>query len=436
MIWVRSEGLGADTMAAPTPKLHIDLSQQEPIPPDGVAAALALMQSGKLHRYGETDGKLSPVSALEAAFAAELGLPYCVALNSCGSSMFVALKSAGVMPGDAVLSNCFTLAPVPGALAHAGARPVLVDVCDDYTIDLDDLARKARSSGAKTLLLSHMRGHICDMTRLSAVCTEHGLALIEDCAHTMGAGWDGRATGTWGQAGCFSLQSYKHANSGEGGLLVTRDPDLAARAILYSGSYMFYAAHGARPDEAVFERWKYSTPNFSLRMGNLPAALALPQLGPVLADRGRRWNQRYHWLSQALAGAPGLQLPERLPKEQFVASSLQFSLPGLGREAIGRFLALCAARGLHIKWFGAEEAKGFTSVWQHWRFFGEPQVLPNAERVMAGLCDMRLPLTLSELDCQAIAAVVHESLALLLPSGVPNQDAAGQGFSRGPGRPG
>jgi dTDP-4-amino-4,6-dideoxygalactose transaminase len=335
-----------------------------------------------------------------------------------------------------VLSNCFTLAPVPGALAHAGARPVLVDVCDDYTIDLDDLARKARSSGAKTLLLSHMRGHICDMERLSAVCTEHGLALIEDCAHTMGAGWDGRATGTWGLAACFSLQSYKHANSGEGGLLVTRDPDLAARAILYSGSYMFYAAHGARPDEAVFERWKYSTPNFSLRMGNLPAALALPQLGPVLADRGRRWNQRYHWLSQALAGAPGLQLPERPVKEQFVASSLQFSLPGVGREAIGRFLALCAARGLHIKWFGADEPKGFTSVWQHWRFFGEPQVLPNAERVMAGLCDMRLPLTLSEPDCQAIAAVVHESLALLLPSGGPNQAAAGQGFSRGPGRPG
>jgi len=427
-------------MTTPTPTpgttLQLDLSQQEPIPPAGVAAALALMQSGKLHRYGETDGKLSPTAALEAAFAAELGLPYCVALNSCGSSMFVALKSAGVMPGDAVLSNCFTLAPVPGALAHAGARPVLVDVCDDYTIDLTDLARKARSSGAKTLLLSHMRGHICDMERLSAVCTEHGLALIEDCAHTMGAGWDGRATGTWGLAACFSLQSYKHANSGEGGLLVTRDPDLAARAILYSGSYMFYAAHGARPDEAVFERWKYSTPNFSLRMGNLPAALALPQLGPVLADRGRRWNQRYHWLSQALAGTPGLQLPERPAKEQFVASSLQFSLPGLGREAIGRFLALCAARGLHIKWFGADEPKGFTSVWQHWLFFGEPQVLPNAERVMAGLCDMRLPLTLSESDCQAIAAVVHESLALLLPSGGPNQAAAGQGFSRGPGRPG
>ena len=409
--------MGAEAMQAPAAAVQIDLSQQEPIPADGVAAALALMQSGKLHRYGETDGKPSPVAALEAAFAAELGLPYCVALNSCGSSMFVALKSAGVAPGDAVLSNAFTLAPVPGALAHAGARPVLVDVADDYTIDFGDLERKARASGAKTLLLSHMRGHICDMERLSALCAGLEIQLIEDCAHTMGAGWGGRATGTWGLAGCFSLQSYKHVNSGEGGLLVTADADLAARAILYSGSYMFYATHGARPDEAVFERWKYSTPNFSLRMGNLPASLALAQLGPVLVDRCRRWNQRYHWLTAALAGAPGLFVPTRPAREQYVASSLQFSLPGLGRADIQRFLAHCAARGIHIKWFGADEPKGFTSVWQHWRFFGEAQVLPNAERVMAGLCDMRLPLTLSEADCLAIAAVVRDSLARLEGAG-------------------
>ena len=399
-------------MAVTTEPLHIDLSQQEPIPPDGVAAALVLMHSGKLHRYGETDGSTSAASRLEAAFAAELGVRYCVALNSCGSSMFVALKSAGVKPGDAVLSNCFTLAPVPGAIAHAGARPVLVDVCDDYTIDLDDLERKATSSGARTLLLSHMRGHICDMDRLNAICERHGIQLIEDCAHTMGAAWNGRATGTWGRAGCFSLQSYKHANAGEGGLLATNDADLAAQAILYSGSYMFYGAHTARPDEAVFERWKYVTPNFSLRMGNLPAALALPQLGAVLAERGRRWNQRYQWLAQQLQGIAQLSVPARLEKEQYVASSLQFSLSGLTRTGIKGFLERCAQGGVHIKWFGADEPRGFTSVWQHWRYFGEPQSLPNAERVLAGLCDMRLPLTLSEADCVAIGAVIREALAL------------------------
>ena len=398
-------------MADALPPLQLDLSWQEPIPHAGVEAALALLQSGKLHRYGETDGKASAVSQLEAAFAREIGLSYCVALNSCGSAMFVALRSAGVKPGDAVLSNCFTLAPVPGAIAHIGARPVLVDVCDDYTIDLDDLERKARASGARTLLLSHMRGHICDMERLQAICEASGLQLIEDCAHTMGAAWNGKATGTWGRAGCFSLQSYKHANSGEGGLLVTADADLAAQAILLSGSYMFYTAHGARPPDAVFERWKYLTPNLSLRMGNLPAALALPQLGAVLAERGRRWNQRYHWLVQELQGIAHLWVPPRAGKEQYVASSIQFSLTGLPRSAIQGFLERCAQGGVHIKWFGADEPRGFTSVWQHWRYFGEPQTLPNAERVLGGLCDMRLPLSLRETDCTAIATVLREAMA-------------------------
>ncbi len=394
-----------------TSRLDLDLSQQEPIPPAGVDAALTLMASGKLHRYGETGGKPSEVSALEAEFASELGVKYCVALNSCGSTMFVALKAAGVKPGDAVLSNCFTLAPVPGAIAHAGARPVLVDVTDDYTIDLDDLDRKAAASGATTLLLSHMRGHICDMHALTSICQRHGIQIIEDCAHTMGAAWGHRATGTWGRAGCFSLQSYKHANSGEGGLLVTDDEDIAAQAILFSGSYMLYASHLARPADEVFERWKYLTPNFSLRMSNLAAAVARPQLGSVLAGRCKRWNQRYAWIAAALQGAPRLRLPHRPAQEQYVASSIQFSLVDRSREQVARFIVTCAERGLHIKWFGADEPVGFTSVWSHWRYFGEPQSLPNAERVLGSLCDMRLPLTLTQGDCAAVGAIVRFALS-------------------------
>ena len=394
----------------PTTKLSLDLTQQESIPPDGVDAALALMQSGKMHRYGETGGVPSEVSSLEAEFAQMLGVRYAVAVNSCGSAMFVALRAAGVKPGDAVLCNGFTLAPVPGAIVHAGARPVLVEVTEDCTIDVDDLARKAAASGARMLLLSHMRGHVCDMERLTATCAEHGVQLIEDCAHTMGAAWNGKATGTWGRAGCFSLQSYKHANSGEGGLLATDDDDLAAQAILLSGSYMFYGAHRARPADAVFERWKYDTPNFSLRMSNLAAAVARPQLGDVLADRCRRWNQRYAWLATALAGVPHIRLPERPPKEQFVASSIQFSLVDLSHARCKVFIAACAERGVHIKWFGADEPAGFTSVWQHWRYLGPPQPLPQTERVLAGLCDMRLPLALSQADCDAIARVIAESV--------------------------
>lgn len=388
----------------------LDLTWQEPVPHDGVQAALALMQSGKMHRYGETGAKPGEAAALEAEFAAALGLPYCVAMNSCGSTMFAALRCSGVRPGDKVLSNCFTLAPVPGAIAHAGAVPVLVDVTEDLLIDLDDLQRKADSSGATTLLLSHMRGHICDMDALSAICRERGIALIEDCAHTMGAAWNGKATGTWGLAACFSLQSYKHVNSGEGGLLVTADPDLAAQAVLLSGSYMLYASHLARPGPEVFERWKYHTPNFSLRMSNLPAALARAQLGPVLHARCQRWNQRYRWLAQALEGAPHIRLPHRPPKEQFVASSFQFLLRAMSPAQMQEVVAACAAQGVHIKWFGAQEPVGFTSVWTHWQYFGQPQQLPQAQAVLAALCDLRLPLSLTEDDCLTIASTIRAAV--------------------------
>jgi dTDP-4-amino-4,6-dideoxygalactose transaminase len=389
----------------------LDLTRQEAIPPAGVEAALRLMASGKLHRYGETGGKPSEASLLEQEFAHETGARYCVAMNSCGSTMFVALKACGVKPGDRVLTNCFTLAPVPGAIAHALAEPVLVDVTDDYLIDLADLERKIVASGARTLLLSHMRGHICDMDQLVALCTQHQVQLIEDCAHTMGAAWNGRPMGRWGRAGCFSLQSYKHANAGEGGLLVCDDEDIAAQAVLMSGSYMLYGSHLARPDDAAFERWKYKTPNFSLRMGNLPAALARPQLGAVLRERCERWNQRYRWLAAAISDVDHIRVPVRDAKEQFVASSLQFSVGGLSPAQIAAFVAACAAGGVHVKWFGADAPAGFTSVWQHWQFMAEAPQLPNAARVLAGLCDLRLPLTLRQEDCAAIVHTLRAAMA-------------------------
>ena len=390
--------------------MPLDLTAQEPIPPAGVQAALAVMASGRLHRYGETGAAPSEVSLLEAEFARETGRRYCVAMNSCGSTMFAALRALGVRPGDRVLTNCFTLAPVPGAIAHAGAEPVLVDCAEDLTIDLDDLDRKAAGAGARVLLLSHMRGHIADMERVTDTCRRHGLALVEDCAHTMGAAWNGRATGTWGAAGCFSLQSYKHANAGEGGLLVTDDEDLAAQVILLSGSYMLYRSHLARPTDAVFERWAPVTPNCSLRMSNLAAAVARPQLGALLRERAARWNQRYDWVAGALAGTPLLRLPARDAREQFVASSIQF-LVDLPEAGIERFVAASAARGVHVKWFGAPAPAGFTSAWHHWRYLGTPQQLSRAPRVLGRLCDLRLPLTLDEADCRAIAMQLRTALA-------------------------
>ncbi len=180
--------------------------------------------------------------------------------------------------GRQILCNAFTLAPVPGAIENAGAVPVFIEITEDYLTDLDDLQIKALQSRAKYFLLSHMRGHIVDMDRVTEICQDLGITLIEDCAHTVGGRWGETFTGRFGKVGLYSSQTYKHMNSGEGGLLVTDDDDVIARAILYSGSYMLYDRHISKPPSEVFDRYKKIIPNLSLRMSNLATALIRPQL--------------------------------------------------------------------------------------------------------------------------------------------------------------
>ena len=385
-----------------------DLSLPEPIPEAGIERTAELMRSGRLHRYGESGGGIAEPSLLERDYAAYVGAKYCVAMSSCGATMFVALKSLGIGPGDKVLTSAFTLAPVPGAIVHAGAQPVLVDTTANCTTDLADLEHKAATAGAKAFLVSHMRGHIADLAAVRAICNANDIKLVEDCAHTMGARWAGRHTGTWGDIGCFSTQTYKHINSGEGGLLVTDDDDVCARAILHSGSYMFYEQHLLKPPAAVFERWQYTTPNFSLRMSNQAAAMLRPQLAE-LPRRAERWNALYRKLERVLGGVPHLRVPERDPRAEFVASSIQFTLD-LPAQRIEAFLAGCDARGLHIKWFGRAEPVGFTSNYSHWRYLGETQHLPASLPFMAGLCDMRIPLSLTDDDCALIGAIARTAM--------------------------
>lgn len=384
-------------------------TQQEPIPEAGIDAALAVLRHGRLHRYNMATGEVGETALLEEEFAAYLGARYCLALASGGAAMACALRALQVRPGEPVLSNAFTLAPVPGAIASLGARPVFVEVTDDLTLDLAHLEAQAQATGARVLLLSHMRGHVGDMDALMALCHRLGLRVVEDCAHTMGARWKGVASGRHGAIGCYSTQTYKHMNSGEGGFLVTDDAELAARAVLLSGSYMLYARHRAAPGPEVFEGLKLDIPNVSSRMDNLRAAILRPQIG-MLDDRRARWRALYQGMESGLAGVPGLRLIPRPQHEDYVGSSFQFLLPGWDAARIAALVAGAAARGVELKWFGAADPQGFTSRYSHWRY-AAPEVLPQTDRLLAGLIDMRLPLTFTTDDVAQIARIIGDEVA-------------------------
>ena len=385
-------------------------TQQEPIPQAGIEKAIEVLQTGRLHRYNTGPGEVSETALLESEYATYQGSRYCLAVTSGGQAIQIALRAAGIKPGDRILANAYTLAPVPGAIHAVGAEPVFVEIGDDWLIDIDDLRVKAEKTGAKFLMLSHMRGHIADMDAVCEVCDAFGITMIEDCAHTMGAAWKGRKSGNFGKVACFSTQTYKHLNSGEGGFLTTDGKEIAGRATILSGSYMLYELHGASPPPETFNTIRLETPNCSARMDNLRATILRAQL-PRLDDNIRRWNERYRIIEDGLRDTLGLRVVERPQHEAYVGSSIQFHVQGFGTDRIPAFIDACMARGVELKWFGPEDPVAFTSRYDSWRYFEEIPVLPKTLKALSTTCDMRVPLTFDQADCRTITEIIAEEAA-------------------------
>ena len=385
-----------------------NFTQQEPIPQDAIDAAVAVMQTGRLHRYNVAAAdEISETAALEIEFARYQEQRYCLACASGGYALQLAMRAFGLETGEPVLTNGFTLSPVPGAIDAVGGKGVLVESTSDLVLDLDHLEKQIKTSGSRLLLLSHMRGHLVDMDDLCRRLDKHGVALIEDCAHTMGASFNGRKSGSHGVMACFSTQTYKHINSGEGGLLTSDNDEMMARAIVLSGSYMLYERHVAAPTPEHFKTIRLQTPNCSGRMDNLRAAILRPQLAQ-LDENGKRWNERYDAFASGLTtGSNGIVLPHRHPAAYEVPSSIQFRIERYTDEQNQQFLNGCAERGVELKWFGAADPKAYTSRYDSWQYL-DKVALPETDAILKSLYDCRLPLTFSVQDCQEIGKLVAE----------------------------
>ena len=147
-----------------------------------------------------------------------------------------------------------------------------------------------------------------------------------------------------------------------------------------------------------------------MRMSSLVASVLRPQI-PLIDERAARWREIHGRLAALLAQVEHIEVPERPQQEGFVPSSLQFTLNGLDEDRMRRFVEEAIARGVHVKWFGEREPVGFTSRHDHWRYLGEAGAVPNADHVLARLCDIRLPLWLDEADCRCIADVLARAMA-------------------------
>jgi dTDP-4-amino-4,6-dideoxygalactose transaminase len=377
-------------------------TEVSPLSEESIELANKVLKSGQLFRYGECNADGNYTALLEQKFASMMSQKYAIAVNSGGSAIYLALKSLGIGPKDRVGLNEFTLAPVPGAIENTGAEIVLFNISDHLVLDTEGFEKQLEISGVKAFVLSHMRGHVADLITIQSACENQGVFLIEDCAHTTGAQFNGQPVGSFGIAGCFSFQTYKQLNGGEGGIITTNDEDLAARAILFSGSYMLYEQHKARPPIEVFEKWKTMTPNYSLRLNELTSAILIPQLDE-LKDKNQRWREIYGILQKGINMIDGLQVIQTNEAVLPAPTSFQFIIDSL--DKIPTFIQTAKEYGLNIKWFGADQPIGFTSNSKHWGYLSPPSSIhPSLQR----LCDIRIPVTLTDEECHSLLEIIRQ----------------------------
>ncbi len=382
----------------------------EPIPAAARDAIYALMQSGDLFRY--TAPQDAPVALLESEFAALLGTKYALAVSSCSAALFLSLKALG-LPRDArVLIPGFTFAAVPSSVVHADCVPVLCEVGPNYRIDMADF--EAKLDDVQAVIISHMRGHTSDMDAIMALCDARDIPVIEDAAHSLGTTWHGRNIGTIGKIGCFSFQSYKMINAGEGGILITDDADLVARTVIMSGAYehnwkKHKTPHGDNSPELeqAFARWQNKLPLYNLRMSNLSAAVIRPQI-PELARRVRDGLANHDYVADRLNSSDYIDVPAPLAPERRAPDSIQFNLVGMDEGEIRAFAAASEARGVKVQVFGLSEDNA-RAFW-NWQFLPEQFELPQTRAMLMTACDVRLPVRLTREELDVIADILLASV--------------------------
>lgn len=221
--------------------------------------------------------------ALEQEIAAYCGVRHAFGVASGTDALHLALRAAGIGPGDEVITTAFTFIATAEAIAYVGATPVFVDI-DPATFNIDiDKIESAITPRTRAVIPVHLYGQPADLGPLVALCQSHGLRLIEDCAQSFGAVYRQRMTGAWGDAGCFSFFPSKNLGCyGDGGMIITNDDDLAQQVQMLRN-------HGSR------ERYYHAVIGYNSRLDDLQAVVLRTKLKHIdTYNRLRRENAAHY----------------------------------------------------------------------------------------------------------------------------------------------
>jgi len=278
--------------------LNYDAAEQE--------AALAVIRSGWLTQGEKT-------AEFERAFAERLGARFAHAVSSCTTGLHLALRCLGLGPGDEVIVPSLTFVASVSTIVQTGATPVFADVesADRPLLDPEDVRRKI-SDRTRAIVAVHYAGYPCNMSRLGELAQKHNLSLIEDCAHCPLAEWHGRKLGTFGAAGVFSFFSNKNLSTGEGGMMVTNDPELAGKVGLLRSHAMTHQTLDRHKGHA-FE-YDVVDLGYNYRFDEIRAAIGLVQLGKLESANSRRAECDAHYRNR-LAEIEWIQIPFQPPLE-------------------------------------------------------------------------------------------------------------------------
>jgi dTDP-4-amino-4,6-dideoxygalactose transaminase len=298
-----------------------------------IRALEEVIHSGKLNR---TIAPESRAAAFERGFCEWLGVKEAVASTSGTSALHLAVAAIDPNPGDEIIVTPITDFGSVIPIIAQNAVPVFADVLPDTWCTDPESIRANITDRTRAIIVVHLFGQPADLDPILAIAAEHGIPVIEDCSQAYGATYKGRTVGTFGTLGCFSLQQSKHITSGDGGLTVTNDPDLARRMRLFSDK--------GWPREGEIRTHLFYGLNY--RMTELQGAVALaqlPKLDGVIANRRRAG----HLLEELLADVPGISVPA-LPENW---ESVYWLFPinvdtGVLNASVGELTAAIGAEGI------------------------------------------------------------------------------------------